>query len=241
MHILAINPNSTESMTVAIGEVARAASGPGTRVTALNPPGGPAAIQGEEDGEAALPGLLELFAAEMNGPVRYDAVIIACFDDTGLGTLKSLSLVPVIGIGEAAFHMAMLLGHRFSVVTTLAVSVPVIERNLLRYGFADRCAKVRATGIPVLDLEAEKDLAAHSIAAEIERAVEQDRCDAVLLGCAGMADLAPAMTRRFRLPVIDGVAGAVALCESLHRTGLSNARTALEGAARHDAVGDPPG
>lgn len=231
MHILAINPNSTASMTTAIGNAARAVSAPGTRITALNPPDGPAAIQGAEDGQAALPGLIELFAAEMTSPAPYDAAIIACFDDTGLGTLKSLCPVPVIGIGEAAFHMAMLLGHRFSVVTTLAASVPVIERNLLRYGFAGRCAKVRSTGIPVLDLEAEKDLAASRIAAEIECAVEQDRCDAIVLGCAGMADLAQSMTRRFGMPVVDGVAGAVALCESLHRTGLRATRTALEDAA----------
>lgn len=231
MQILAINPNSTASMTTAIATAARAASSPGTRVTALNPPGGPAAIQGADDGRAALPGLFDLFAKEMTGPAGYDAAIIACFDDTGLETLKSLCPVPVIGIGEAAFQLAMLLGHRFSVVTTLAVSVPVIERNLLRYGFAGRCAKVRATGIPVLDLEAERDLAADRIAAEIERAVEEDRCDSIALGCAGMADLALAMTRRFGLPVVDGVAGAVALCESLHRSGLRPARPALEDAA----------
>ena len=35
-----------------------------------------------------------------------DATIIACFDDTGLDAARSFSAAPVVGIGEAAFHMA---------------------------------------------------------------------------------------------------------------------------------------
>lgn len=222
MHILVINPNSTASMTAGIAEAARSVAAPGTRITATNPETGPAAIQGPEDGEAALPGLLALFESEMDDPSEYDAVVIACFDDTGLDALRARSPVPVIAIGEAAFHLAVLTGPRFSVVTTLAVSVPIIERNLRVYGFADRCASVRATGIPVLELEATVD----RIAAEAGRAVAEDACDTIVLGCAGMADMAPRLSGQLGRPVVDGVAAAVALCESIHRLGLCNHRLA---------------
>ena len=223
MHILIINPNSTATMTEAIGAAARRAAAPGTTITAVNPQSGPAAIQGAEDGAAALPGLFALFDAAM-AEGRYDAVIIACFDDTGLLTLKERSPVPVLGIGEAGFAAAMLVAERFSVVTTLAVSLPVIRGNLAAYGWAGRCAGLRASGVPVLDLEDGGTTVVETIAEEIARALDEDACQAVVLGCAGMADLAESMTERFGLPVIDGVAAAVTFCEGLKRAGIGSSR-----------------
>ena len=232
MRILVINPNSTASMTAAIGTAARRAAAPGTAIAAVNPPDGPPAIQGAADGEAALPGLFALFEREVLRALSCDAVVIACFDDTGLKALKARSPVPVVGIGEAGFLAAMLVAERFSVVTTLAVSLPVIEANLESYGWAGRCAKVRASGVPVLDLDGAEMAVVDRIAAEIERALAEDASRAVVLGCAGMADLAGAMTRRFGVPVIDGVTAAVALCEALHRAGIDNApRRPLQAAA----------
>ena len=38
-------------------------------------------------------------------------------------------------------------------MTTLRRSVPGIEANLLRYGLDRRCARVRASEVPVLELE----------------------------------------------------------------------------------------
>lgn len=223
MRILVINPNSTASMTAAIGAAARRAAAPGTAVAAVNPPDGPAAIQGAADGEAALPGLFAVFEREVMQAQACDAVVIACFDDTGLRALKARSPVPVVGIGEAGFLAAMLVAERFSVVTTLPVSVPVIEANLAAYGWAGRCARVRASGVAVLQLEGSEPAVVERIAAEIEQALDEDACQAIVLGCAGMTDLAGAMTERFGVPVIDGVTAAVALCEALQRAGIDNA------------------
>mgnify|MGYP000430158525 CR=1 FL=1 len=215
MKLVYINPNSTVAMTRSIEAAAKAAAGAGTTITAVNPTDTPPAIQGAEDGAAALPGLFRLFQTEVVEKGGYDACIIACFDDTGLMALKRRSPVPVIGIGEAAFHAATLVGERFSVVTTLGVSVPVIEANLTAYGFAARCSKVRASEVPVLALETDKDASCNTIAAEIAVALTDDKPDAIVLGCAGMADLALTLSERFKLPVIDGVAVAIALAEGL--------------------------
>ncbi len=220
MRLLVINPNTTAEMTESVAAAARLAARPGTEIVALNPPEGPASIQGPEDGAAALPGLFALFDAEVVEKGGYDGLIIACFDDTGLLDLKDRSPVPVIGIGEAGYHAAMLAGRLFSVVTTLAVSVPVLEENIARYGFASRCAKVRAAGVPVLDLEFAREVAERKVAEEAERAIAEDDCDAIVLGCAGMADLARDMRMRFGIPVVDGVAAAVTLAEALASAGL---------------------
>ena len=216
MRLLIINPNSTAAMTETIARQARGVIAAGTEIRAVNPKDTPPAIQGPEDGEACLPGLFRIFESEV-AAWKPDAIIIACFDDTGLDVLKARATVPVIGIGEAAFHAAMLLGTRFSVVTTLPISVPVIDGNITRYGFAARCAAVRAAGVAVLELEDARDSATASIDREIGIALVEDRADAIVLGCAGMAGLAEAMQDRHRVPVVDGVTAAVLLCEALCR------------------------
>jgi allantoin racemase len=214
-HILVINPNSTASMTQKIAAAARAAAGPFSRITAINPLEGPAAIQGPADGEAALPGLFDLFEKSLKSDPSISGVIIACFDDTGLWELKAKARVPVVGIGEAAYHVASVAAERFSVVTTLSVSVPVLEDNLQRTGLAAHCARVRASDVPVLELENPESDARRKVEAEIETALRQDGIGAIALGCAGMADLAADLTTRFKVPVIDGVASAVRLTEAI--------------------------
>lgn len=214
-HILVINPNSTASMTRKIAAAARAAAGPSSRITAINPSEGPAAIQGREDGEAALPGLFSLFDRSLSEDPTIGAVIIACFDDTGLWELRARSPVPVIGIGEAAYQVASVAAPKFSVVTTLSVSVPVLQENLEKTGLAARCVRVRASDVPVLELEDPESDARHRVEAEIALALQEDGAGAIALGCAGMADLAHDLSAKFKVPVIDGVASAVRLAEAI--------------------------
>lgn len=213
MRILIINPNTTASMTEAIGTAAAKAASAGTTVVAVNPDNGPASIQGAEDGEAALPGLFAVFDTYMSVEDPFDAVIIACFDDTGLDELRARSDVPTTGIGEAAYLLAAETAAPFSVVTTLAVSIPVLEHNIKSYGLAAQCARVRASEIPVLDLEHHPEQALARIGSEIAEAIEADQCRSIVLGCAGMADMALILENTYSLPVIEGVSAAVAWCE----------------------------
>ena len=220
MRLLVVNPNTTASMTEKIGAAARAAAGAGTGIIAVNPAGGPPSIEGYYDEVFAIPGLI----AEMRKAGDVDATIIACFDDTGLDAARSFSPSPVIGIGEAAFHLASLIAGKFSVVTTLSRSVPAIEHNLVRYGLASRCARVRASDCAVLDLEIPGSPARAKISREIDRAIQEDHAEAIVLGCAGMADLAATLGREHGLPVVDGVVAAVKLAESLVSLGLKTSK-----------------
>ncbi len=149
MRIHVVNPNTTRSMTEKIGLAAKAAASPGVEVAAVNPDFGPPSIEGYFDEAFAVPGLL----VEIGKAATADAFVIACFDDTGLDAARCVTNAPVIGIGEAAFHMASLIAGKFSVVTTLSRSIAPIEHNLLKYGLAARCARVRAADVPVLALE----------------------------------------------------------------------------------------
>ena len=168
MRILIINPNTTASMTEKIGQAAGAVAASGTEIIAVNPPDGPVSIEGYYDEAFSVPGLLAEIAK--GEALAVSAHVIACFDDTGLEAARSLAAAPVIGIGEAAFHLASMLGHRFSVVTTLSRSIAAIETNLMKYGLAARCARVRACEVPVLALDDPDSNASAEISAEIERA-----------------------------------------------------------------------
>ena len=220
MRIHVVNPNTTPSMTAKIGAAAKAAASPGVEIRAVNPDFGPASIEGYYDEAFSVPGLL----AEMAKARDADAFVIACFDDTGLEAARCAADAPVIGIGEAAFHMASLIAEKFSVVTTLARSIAPLERNLAKYGLIARCARVRASNVAVLALEEPGSDARRTIEAEIARALAEDGAEAIVLGCAGMTDLARELGAKAGVPVLDGVACAVALAESLVRVGLRTSK-----------------
>ena len=220
MRILVVNPNTTASMTEKIGAAARRVASAGTEIVAVNSLFGPASIEGFYDEAMSLAGMLDVIRKASG----YDAVVIACFDDTGLDAARCLTEKPVIGIGEAAYHMASMISNKFSVVTTLARSVPALEHNLHRYGLIARCARVRSSEVAVLDLEHPGSDACNRISAEIGRAVAEDRAEAIVLGCAGMADLAESLAKDHGLPVLDGVTCAVGLAEAMVKLGLMTSR-----------------
>jgi allantoin racemase len=221
MRILIVNPNTTVSMTEKAAEAARAVAGHGTDIIAATSKGGPASIEGHYDGAIAVPGLLmEIREGEAAGA---DAAIIACFDDTGLEAARALADIPVLGLCESAVMTAALLAQRFTVVTTLERSRVLIENLIRHYGMGDR-AKVRAADIPVLELEDKASGALLKLKRQIERALEEDGAEAIVLGCAGMADLAQSMQREYGVPVIDGVSAAVKQAEALVAQGLKTSK-----------------
>lgn len=222
MKIAVINPNSTQSMTDKIVASARAVAGHGVQIEGRTGHGAPASIEGHHDEVMCAPHLLREVREAVEGGA--DAIVVACFDDPAIGACREISTGPVIGICEAGVKAASMIATSFSVVTTLPRSVPVIEELVRRYGLDHQCRKVRSAEIPVLALEEAGNNAADLIQAEITRAIAEDRCEAIVLGCAGMADLAQELSRRNGLPVIDGVAIATKMAEALVGAGLTTSK-----------------
>ncbi|MNR18507.1 Asp/Glu/Hydantoin racemase [compost metagenome] len=132
--------------------------------------------------------------------------------------------MPVVDITEAAASMAMLLGHRYSVVTSLDRTVPLIEDRLKLAGLDSRCASVRASGLAVLELEEDPQRAIEAIVQQAIEAVRVDKAEVICLGCGGMAGLDERIQARTGVPVVDGVTAAVALAESLVRLNLRTSK-----------------
>lgn len=203
--IILINPNSTASMTDSMLRTARETM-PSATFEGWTSHDGPPAIQGIEDGLSAEAPLLKLVAkASAQGA---SAIIIGCFDDTALEAARDIAQCPVIGIGQAAYHLAAVAGGSFSVVTTLEVSVPILETNISVYGLAGQLSKVRASGVPVLALERDARAATDQVVAEIQKAAREDGIKSVVLGCGGMVDIEQGTPQIEGICIIDGVRAA---------------------------------
>lgn len=221
MRILVVNPNTTASMTATIEDSAARVANAGTEIVAVTSSMGPVSIEGYYDEAFAVPGLLlEIARGEKAGA---QAAIIACFDDTGLDAARALANIPVIGICEAALASTAFIAQRFTIVTTMERSRLPLEHLVHRYGMTDRC-RVRAADIPVLSLEDPNSNARDRLRSEIATALRDDKAEAIVLGCAGMADLTAELRREFGVPVVDGVAAAVKQAEALITLGLSTAK-----------------
>ena len=235
IRIHVVNPNSTEAMTKQVARAAEAAKADGTEIDVVTARGTPASIEGYADEAMSVPAMLAAIReAERRGA---SAHVIACFDDPGLAAAREIASGPVIGICQAAVQVAMTIAARFSVITTLPRSVPVIEDLVAHYGAGHRCRRVRSVDLPVLSLEADAAAARSRLLAEARAALSEDGVDAIVLGCAGMAKLCEWLSEEVGVPVIDGVTAAVKLAEALASGGFRTSKAGAYAFPR-DKAGD---
>ncbi|WP_117234988.1 aspartate/glutamate racemase family protein [Vibrio maerlii] len=222
MKINLINPNTCQGMTDKIALSAQQVCHHDTVIIASSPKHGPITIESAFDETIAAAALLDqVRRGEEQG---VDAHIIACFGDPALDAAREIATKPVIGIAGAAFQLASLVSYRFGVVTTMTRTLPASEHLLHRYGYHHLCSGVRATDIAVLDLEAIDSQTFEKLKQECQLAINEDGAEAIVLGCAGMSDLASELSSALDVPVIDGVTAAVKLAESLHQLRLTTSK-----------------
>jgi len=230
MRLLVLNPNTSESMTAEIAAAARAVAADGTEIVTRNPRFGATAIDSAAESYLCAVGVMDVVAGMLDiGDFGYDAVILAGFGEHGKDALQEMLTVPVLDIAEAAAHVAHLIGRRFSVVTTLARSIPPIEDRLMLAGLDAHCASVRACGLGTAEVDADPAAAVQAIVDEAAKAIADDGADVICLGCAGMAGVTAAITAKLGVPAVDGVAAAVALAQALVGLGLSTSKVGVFG------------
>lgn len=134
----------TQDISQAASDVATA----GTEIIAVNPTDGPESIEGHYDDVYAAVGVLDCI--RQHGGQGIDGYLIACGNDPALAAAREMVSAPVLGIGEAAMHVAAMLGGHFTVITTLARTNVQLEDNVLRYGMSQTCRSVRDVSLSVL-------------------------------------------------------------------------------------------
>ncbi|MCA0275690.1 MAG: aspartate/glutamate racemase family protein [Proteobacteria bacterium] len=220
MKIKLINPNTTASMTELMGMAARAVAAPNTEIVLATSRSGAVSIEGHYDEALSVLGTVDQI---LEGDPA-DAYVIGCFGDPGLLAAREIAAAPVIGIAEAAMHAATFVSTSFSIVTTLERTRIISEQLVRNYGMERHCRRVRATDVAVLELENPESCARAIILGECEEALREDKAEAIVLGCAGMADLAKFLEQRLGVPVIDGVAAAVKFAEAIVGMGLRTSK-----------------
>ena len=220
--IYVINPNTSHRLTEHIRRELERIKRPDTVLTVENPTHGPGSIESAYDEVLAGPEILELVRkANAEG---YDAILLACFADPALDAAREISRIPVIGIEEATLHVAAMLGHKFSILTSSARRVATRELHVrlrnVEHAFAS--APVLSMSVPEMDADPEK-----AIARSIElarRAIEEDGAEVIILGCAGLAGYAEEIARRCGIVVLDPTAVAFKLTEALADLGLHHSK-----------------
>jgi len=220
MRIAVVNCNTSHSVTEVIATAACRVARPGTEIVALTPTWGVAAAQGFYDSFVSAAAVLDLLGTSTGGA---DGVVLAGFGEHGREGARQLLSIPVVDITEAAAMLAALVSFEFGVVTTTKTSVPQIRQSLRSAGLLERCCGVRATGLGVLDIQGD-DRATRASLATAGRSLIAEGAEAIVLGCAGLAGFEAGLAAEIGVPVIDGVAAAVALCEDLVNLGLTTSK-----------------
>ena len=219
--VMVINPNTTASMTDSVIDGAKAVAGPGTRLI------GSTAERGAESVETNIDevwGALAVLEQVRHGEeIGVDGYVIACFGDTGLPSAREAAAGPVVGMTEAALFTAAMIAARFAIVTLPPRTREQSHRVLRETGLCHR-ATVRTVDIPVMDVAAEATRFLDAVEEQALLAIQDDAAEAIVLGCAGLADLAAPLSQRLGAPVIDGVSAAVLMVEGLLAQGLSTSR-----------------
>lgn len=210
--ILFINPNVTDAITETMaGEAIRSVSD-GFEIVPVTAAFGTQYIENRVEAAIAGHAVIDVLAkhsAEMDG------VIISAFGDPGLWAAKEMLEIPVVGISEAAFHFAMMLGRRYSIVC-LTERIGVWYRECAEeHGLDGRLVSVRPLEKDLQDITNAVEEAGDALVELCERAVAEDSADVVIFGGGPVAGLAREVEDRMPVPVLDGVTSAVRLIEAM--------------------------
>jgi allantoin racemase len=212
IRIKVINGNTYDAMTQGIDEAAQAARFNMTEIVTTQPKTGPESIEGFYDEFLAVPGILEEVVLSI---ADFDAFVIACWGDPGVEAAREITSKPVVGIAEASLYVVNMLAARWGVVTTGHRVLDMIEKTIYKTGFAHRCVSIRTTGLAVTETETARAATLDALEVAGRLAIEEDKAEALCLGCAGMSGLDRELEVRLGVPVVDAVAAAVKMAEAL--------------------------
>ncbi|MHA2350347.1 MAG: aspartate/glutamate racemase family protein, partial [Candidatus Thorarchaeota archaeon] len=158
-----------------------------------------------------------------------DAIVIDCACDPVLDAARESCSVPVVAPRNAALHLALTLGTRFSIITVQGDSLlRCMKAGVRKEGLESFCASVRYLSMPVLDI-AKKPKDAHQALLKIcKTVIEEDGADVIVLGCTALShevDLASIM-KETGVPVIDPWVIAIRTAHMLVESKLSHSKVA---------------
>ena len=212
MHIVVLNPNSTEAVTEGIDtalEPLRLGGGPSIECATLAE--GPPGIETDAHVTVVAAPIARFVASREDDT---DAFIIACFSDPGLAEARRATRRPVLGMAACGVFTATALGSRFGVISILEQAIPRHLRYYDALGAGSRLAGDRAVGIGVTGL-ADESRTLDRLMATGNALRDEDGADVLVLGCAGMARYRERLEDSLGVPVVDPVQAAAGMAISV--------------------------
>lgn len=225
MKILVLNPNTSGLVTQRIASVIHRIARPDTQVLVKQIEHGPESLESYYDESLAAPYIFE--AVQEANNQDFDAVLLAAFCDPVLEALKEISTIPVYGIEEASFSVALLLGHKFAILTEKRPKESVKVQHVRKAGLESRFAGVRALNMGVIEIASEPAKVLETGIAICRKLVEEDGAEVIILGCASLAGHDEELNKALGIPILDPIAVAFKLVEGLSELKLLHSKIGL--------------
>jgi allantoin racemase len=225
MKLYVLNPNTSKLVTERVADAVHAVARVETQVEVAQIPHGPESLESYYDESLAAPFILE--AVKNANKEGYDAVILAAFCDPALEATKEVSQIPVYGIEEAAFSVALLLGNKFGILTEKKHKEAVKMQHIRKHGLEQRFAGVRALNMGVVEIAADPENVKMKGIAVCRQLIEEDGAEVIILGCASMAGYSEDIQASLGVPVLDPVAITFKLVEGLTEMGIRHSKIGL--------------
>ena len=201
-----VNPNTNASTTARMLAVARGAAQDRIALKGVTAAFGASLITSEAELARAAEAVLSLAPELMQD---CEGLIVAAFGDPGVARLRTLTEIPVFGIGEAGIREAASGGRRFCVATTTPGLVSSIDHRVAELGLEVNYAGVVLTRGDAVAITNDASRLETELAAAIERVVGELGVEAVVIGGGPLSDAARHLSESFSVPIVQPVAAAV--------------------------------
>ena len=225
MRILVLNPNTSEAVTARIAHLVHRIARRDSIVDVKQIAHGPEVLESYYDESIAAPYIIE--AVTQANLENYDAIVIAAFCDPVIEALKEVSDVPVYGIEETSFAVALLLGNKFGILTEKQHKVSVKTQHVRKHGLESRLASVRPLNMGVAEIAEDPEKVLRVGTEIVRQMVEVDGAEVIIMGCASMAGYSEALQSEIGVPILDPVAITLKVVEGLTEIGVRHSKLGL--------------
>ena len=163
-------------------------------------------------------------SAESEG---YDAVCVNSMSDSGVGALRSLLKIPVLGCAHTSFLTACMLGKKFSVLTMWEPWKLLCDKAIAAEGLHHRLASIRSIDVrPDTEalLSGKEEIVFGKLEEAGHRAIEEDGAEVLILGSTTMHQSHAYLVERMPVPVINPGLVAFELCLMFLDLGLTHSK-----------------
>jgi len=221
--ILVLNPNTSKETTKQMEDACNKIAAPGTTAHGICIPDRPdfSAYKVFSYVDLTICAFESVKIAWQNR-TKYDGIIVAGFSDVGVDAMKEMLEIPVLGIAESSYHLAALLGHRFSVLIGTAKWTPPKHDYVKALGVEGKVASFRSyTEWDTNDSFEELKQRLINVA---RACVEEDGAEVIVLGGGPLVGYGKLIEAELGIPVIDPTLATFKLMESVIDLGHSHSK-----------------